>query len=369
MKHHDAIITDVRTAVLRIPLSDEVRDSQSSIDSWWMTVAIVKTDTGITGWGYNSGITPGLKAVKTLIDEVISPKLIGQNAFAVRELWAKVYERPYFLGESGIAFQGIAAVEIALWDIVAKSLEQPLWKVLGESSRERIPAYNTDVGWLSLSANGAAERSRRAIDAGFCGVKIKVGAADLKFDVCRVQQVRRAIGNQPRLLVDANCKWDEHTAAHAVHQLEEYNLHCVEEPLHPFDVLAHARLAEQVDVPLMLGESITSYHLFRDLIAANALGILQPDVLKLGGISSWLAVASLATKHRMPLVPAVWDMMQVQIHLSAIVDDVVMMEYIPWITHVFEQPVKLDNGCLRVPQEPGSGTEIRREALERYAVS
>ena len=87
-------------------------------------VAIVETQNGIIGWGYNAGITPGLKAVKTLIDEAIAPHLIGQDAMNVRELWNQVYVRPYALGEAGIVFQGVAAVEIALWDVIAKARER-----------------------------------------------------------------------------------------------------------------------------------------------------------------------------------------------------------------------------------------------------
>jgi L-alanine-DL-glutamate epimerase-like enolase superfamily enzyme len=118
----------------------------------------------------------------------------------------------------------------------------------------------------------------------------------------------------------------------------------------------------------MVGESITSHHMFRDFIAARAVGILQPDALKLGGISGWLAAAALAPAHGIPLIPAVWDMMQVHVHLCAGVEEVLMMEYIPWILHIFERPVTFEGGFLRVPQEPGIGTEIRADALERYAV-
>ena len=201
--------------------------------------------------------------------------------------------------------------------------------MFGENGRNKIPVYNTDVGWLSFSANEAAERSRRAIDEGFCGVKIKVGS-EPSFDAVRVREVRRAIGGDARLLVDANCKWDERAAFQSMQQLEEYDLHCLEEPLHPFDVAAHSRLAARVGVPLMVGESITSYEMFRDFVLGECSGYFAaPDALKLGGISAWLMAAALASQHALPVIPAVWDMMQVHIHLCAGMQEVLMMEYIP----------------------------------------
>ena len=133
-------INAVKTAVLRIPLAQPVGDSQNMVDSWWLTVAMVETACGIIGWGYNSGISPALKAVKTLIDVAIAPELVGRDAFNVRELWNRTYYDSHFTGESGVSFQGVAAVEIAMWDAVAKCLCQPLCRLLGNSGPPKFPA-------------------------------------------------------------------------------------------------------------------------------------------------------------------------------------------------------------------------------------
>jgi L-alanine-DL-glutamate epimerase-like enolase superfamily enzyme len=138
--------------------------------------------------------------------------------------------------------------------------------------------------------------------------------------------------------------------------------------MHPFDVRGHGQLAAEIDTPLLIGENITSLHLFREYIAAGAVDILQPDALKLGGISTWCETAALAQAHQLPIVPAVWDMMQVHIHLCATAQHVLMLEYIPWLLHIFKAPVRFEDGFLEVSEEPGAGTEIRMDALERYRV-
>jgi L-alanine-DL-glutamate epimerase-like enolase superfamily enzyme len=361
-------ISAVKTAVLRIPLDRPVGDSQNMVDSWWLTVAMVETTRGITGWGYNAGISPALKAVKTLIDEAIAPELVGRDASRVRELWDQSYYHSHFTGESGVAFQGVAAVEIAMWDAIAKSVCQPLWRLLGGSGPPAFPAYNTDVGWLSLSTGQVAEGARRAIDLGFAGVKVKVGAANPSRDYARLKAVRNAIGDQARLMADANCRWDLNTALHWARGAQEFDLFWIEEPLHPFDVRAHAELAKQLVTPVMVGENITSLHMFRDFIAAGAVDILQPDALKLGGISTWCEAAALAQAYGLPIVPAVWDMMQIHIHLCATTQHVLMLEYIPWLQHIFKTPVRFEDGLLQASAEPGAGTEIRIDALEKYGV-
>lgn len=362
-------IRSIKTAVLRVPLSRPVGDSQNLVESWWLLVVTVETDAGITGWGYNAGIGPALKAVKVLIDEAIAPHLVGEDPFLVNELWQRYYYKPHFTGEMGVSFQGVAAVEIALWDAIAKYLGQPLWRLLGAAGPRRTPAYTTDAGWLSLPLSELVERARRAVDEGFAGVKIKVGSEDPALDYRRVEAVRAAVGVRPRLMIDANCRWDLNTALKWGRRMEALDLSWLEEPLDAFDIPGHAALAAGLTLPVMIGESITSLHMFRDYVAARAVDILQPDALKLGGISAWREAACLARIQHLPVVPAVWDMMQVNAHLCATIPHALMTEYIPWILHIFKVPVRFKDGFLLAPDEPGIGTEIKPEAMERYAVS
>jgi L-alanine-DL-glutamate epimerase-like enolase superfamily enzyme len=152
-------------------------------------------------------------------------------------------------------------------------------------------------------------------------------------------------------------------------RLEEFDIFWMEEPLHPFDVKGCAQLAAVVRTPLAVGENIYSLHMWRDFFEQKAVGIVQADALKLGGITTWLEVAALAHAYELPVVPAAWDMMQMNVHLCAAIPHALMVEYIPWISNVFVHPVQFGDGYLRVPEEPGAGTEIKAEALEKFRVA
>ena len=149
--------------------------------------------------------------------------------------------------------------------------------------------------------------------------------------------------------------------------------HCtmvtIEEPLHPFDVQAHAALARAIDVPILAGETIYDLRMFRDFMTAGALSIAQPDVLKLGGIAGWMEAAALARAFGLPVVPAGFNLMQLDAHLMAAIPHGLMMEYIPWLGPIFECPVRVEGGHALVPREPGAGTAISAEAIARYAMT
>jgi L-alanine-DL-glutamate epimerase-like enolase superfamily enzyme len=167
-------------------------------------------------------------------------------------------------------------------------------------------------------------------------------------------------------MVDANGRWDFTTARRAIDALAEFDIYWFEEPVHPFDVAAHAALAQATNVPILAGETMYDLRMFRDFMVARAIGIAQPDVLKLGGITGWLEVAALARAFGLPVVPAAHNMMQLDVQLMAAIPHGLMLEHIPWLTPVFERPVRIERGHALVPQEPGAGTDVRAEAITQF---
>ncbi|HEX4485049.1 MAG TPA: mandelate racemase/muconate lactonizing enzyme family protein [Terriglobales bacterium] len=362
-------ITKVETAVLEVPLDVPIADAQSRLDKWGLLYVQIHTDEGITGCGYNSNTGAGARSLKTLMDYDIAPQLIGRDVFMVKRIWEEIYLRTHFTGVTGVSVQGLAAPEIAMWDAIAKRLQQPLWKILGGYESSQLPTYNTDGGWLSLSQSELVERMRRLADQGWHGMKMKVGGPDPAVDYERVGAVRKAIGPGVKLMVDANTNWDVPTAIKWTRRLADFDIFWMEEPVHPFDVGGNAQVARAVETPLALGENIHSVHMWRDMFEQRAVGIVQADALKLGGISSWLQVAWMAHAYSLPVVPSVWDMMQLNVHLCASIPNAFKVEFIPWISKIFLRPVEFVDGYLKVPQEPGAGTEISPSALEKYRVA
>ena len=263
----------------------------------------------------------------------------------------------------------LSAVDLALWDIKAKAAAEPLWHLLGGSSEKKVEAYNTDCGWLDRPKGKLVEDCRRMIEEeGFSAVKIKVGKPDPNEDFVRVKAVRKGIGSKPRLMVDANAKWNLPTAIACCSRFAEFDITWFEEPLWHDDVTGHAKLADRIEVPLALGELLYNLDQFREFVLAGAVHYLQPDATRCGGITGLLEVADLGLAHSQPVSPHHGDMMQAQLHAVIAHPACTQLEFIPWALHCFEEPADVRDGFYRVPQNPGAGTTLTREALEKYGV-
>jgi L-alanine-DL-glutamate epimerase-like enolase superfamily enzyme len=343
------------------------------VTHWGVCGVVLHTDAGLRGYGYTG--THAHRECDQLITDCIarvySPLLRGESIHDVQRLWQKLYRFPpaQWVGRAGITQLALAAVDIALWDLKAKACGLPLWRLLGGAKPDGIPAYNTDGGWLSLSKQQLADNSRRIVEEeGFRGFKMKVGLPNTRQDVERVEAVRRVIGPDIRLMVDANGCYDLPTAIELGRHLEDVEVAWFEEPLWYDDVEGHQRLAESIRVPIALGEQLYSLDAFNAFLSAKAVHYLQPDGTRLGGITECWRVADLARAHRLPVAPHAGDMTQVHLQLALAHPDCVTLEYIPWTLECFVEPVVVADGRFVAPQLPGAGTELRADAVERFGV-
>ena len=363
-------ITKVEGFIVQVPIPRPIRDSIHYVPVWGVPGARITTDDGITGTGYTGTHARGDDLIKSAIERHYRPVLLGRDPFHVKQIWQDLYMGPLrWVGRAGISQMAQAAIDIALWDIIAKAQEQPLWRVLGAAKTGPIPTYNTDAGWLNWTEEELIDDIRRLVDQGWHAVKIKVGKPSQQEDVGRVAAVRRAIGDDIELMVDANTLWDLNTAMTTGHLLEPFRLKWLEEPLHPDDISGHARLAHATRIPLAIGESIYSKYTFREYMAQGAAGYVQVDVTRVGGITEWLDVAATAATFGLPVIPHHGDMMQVHQHVVAATRNAPMLEYIPWILELFEDPVDVREGMLYLPDRPGASTSMRADAFERYRVA
>jgi len=361
-------IVQARSYLLEVPVPVLRIDSQSDIAAWNVLAVELVSRSGIHGWGYQCGFGPVMRATRVLLDQGILPRLVGLDARSHRTWWRQVQMERHHLGLSGPAMQGVSAPEVAAWDMMSKAAGLPLWALLGGRVRDRVPCYNTNVGWLGFTRQELLDNVHAAVDAGFVGVKIKIGLDDFGDDMSRLEIVRASVGDDLLIAVDVNNRWDLHKALVCAPYLIDVDSAWLEEPLHPFDVAGHAELAAAIETPLLHGENIYDPLMFRDMLNAGALDIPQPSEMKLGGISRWLEVATMARIAGRRIVPAGWTMMQTDQHLAAVTPHCWMIEYIPWILDIFEEPARFEDGVIVVPDTPGASTTIKQEALERYAV-
>ena len=235
-------ITAVEPFLLNVPVTGEhIADSMHSLTHWGMPGVVIRTDSGLCGYGY-TGTHAHLGSDLLITDcifRVYAPLLLGASIHDVLALWKRMYHFPpaQWVGRAGITQLALAAVDIALWDLKAKAAGLPLWRLMGGSRPEGIPAYNTDGGWLSLSKDQLVDNCRRSVEEhGFQGVKVKVGLPSAHEDIERVQAVRRAIGPKVQLMVDANGRCDLPSAIELGRHFEEFEVAWFEEPMWYDDV-------------------------------------------------------------------------------------------------------------------------------------
>lgn len=363
-------IVKVEPFILHVPVTgSHIADSTHSITHWGVVGARLSVEDGTQGYGFTG--THAHLASDQLITQCIktclAPLLIGQDAQDIEGLWLRIARQPalQWVGRAGITTLAHAAIDTALWDLRAKALGLPLWQVLGGAVRERVRAYNTDIGWLSLPDQALLDGARRAVDEGFTGIKIKVGST-VERDLKRLKAVRKAIGDDVTLAVDGNGKWDLTEAMRFCQGAQECQVYWFEEPLWYDAVRVHAGLARATSIPVALGEQLYSVDAFAEFIAQGAVHWLQPDVTRMAGVTEVLRVIELASAHRLPVAPHAGDMSQVHQHLNFSRHACAVLEYIPWIRHCFEEPMTVVDGYVVRPQQPGAATTPLENAWERY---
>jgi L-alanine-DL-glutamate epimerase-like enolase superfamily enzyme len=366
-------IARVDSCILHLPLPNKsISDSMHSITHWGVVAARIEMDNGVVGWGFTGthAHLPSDRLIAACIADVYGPLLIGREAREHRQLWRDIdrFSPVQWVGRAGIAKLAHAAIDSALWDALAKAAGVPLWSLLGGAPRS-IPAYNTDVGWLSIPDDALVAGARRAVDAGFVGVKIKVGSDDIRHDARRVAAVRDAIGAGPMLAIDGNGRWDLPTCQRFCRLVEPLDIFWFEEPLWYDDVTSHVRLAEQTTIPVALGEQLYSLDAFRAFVESGGVHWLQPDTTRVGGVTEFLQVADLGLAFRLPVAAHAGDMGQIHQHLTIAHPALTIMEYIPWIAEHFEDPARVRDGHFVCPERPGASTTPTEAALRRFRVS
>lgn len=365
-------IKTIDSFILHLPLPGKsASDSTHSITHWGVVGARIETSDGIVGWGFTGTHAHAAtdRLIARCVEDVYGPLLVGRDAEEFTQIWHDLAYHPpvQWVGRAGITQLALAAIDTALWDLRAKAASRPLWALLGGQSQP-IPAYNTDIGWLSFDQTALVEGARQAVDEGFGGIKIKVGHDLPSTDLRRIEAVRNAIPTDVTLAIDGNGKWNLPTCIRFCQMAEPFDIFWFEEPLWYDDVGSHEQLAQATTIPLALGEQLYSLDAFQAFTRANAIHWLQPDITRLGGVTEFVRVADLALAHRLPVAAHAGDMSQVHRHLTISHPAASILEYIPWIAHHFEDPATVKDGAFLCPEQPGAGTTPTLSALRDFKI-
>lgn len=368
-------ITDVKSAVLSIPLQTPTAFATTLVTAREHVVAWVETDQGVQGLGFTIGGRYAGEGhlIHTAIQHNLKHLIIGEKPFAVERLWKRMFETTLLMGRRGAMMRALSALDIAMWDIMAKVAGQPLYHLLG-GYRDQVPAYASGGYYREgKGLDGLAAEMSRYMDMGFTSVKMKIGRLSPREDAERVRVAREVVGPDVQLAVDANNAWsDAASAIRAARMMEKYDLWWLEEPVMPDNMPASAEIAAALDVPVATGEVEATRWGFRELLDRRAADILQPDATVAGGVTEWMRIAHMAAGWDVPIAPH-W-MANLHVHLLAAVPNGLTVEFFVLDEDVFNfermvrEPLRPENGLLQVPQRPGHGVELDDQALARFQI-
>ncbi|MBB4710893.1 L-fuconate dehydratase [Streptomyces luteogriseus] len=421
-----ARITAVDTHDIRFPTSRELdgSDAMNPDPDYSAAYVVLRTDAadGHEGHGFAFTIGRG-NEVQVAAIEALSGHLVGRDLDALcadpstlnRDLIGDSQLR--WLGpEKGVMHMAIGAVVNAVWDLAAKRAGLPLWRLLAEADPEWIvrqvdfryltdaltpeealtllrrgrpgagertarllesgyPAYTTSPGWLGYDDEKLTRLAAEAVADGFRQIKLKVGA-DLDDDIRRCRVARSVIGPDVRMAVDANQRWDVDEAIRWTKALAEFDPYWIEEPTSPDDILGHAAIRRAVaPVKVASGEHVQNRIVFKQLLQAGALDIVQIDAARVGGVPENLAILLLAAKFGVPVCPhaggvGLCELVQHlsmfdYVALTGTTEDRVI-EYVDHLHDHFLDPVVIREGRYTAPTAPGFSAAMRPESLARY---
>jgi L-alanine-DL-glutamate epimerase-like enolase superfamily enzyme len=373
-----------------IPEAKQHTTDFGRIASFDSTLVRVETEGGLTGYGEAKaavGSAGTNAALVTCIEQELAPLIQGEDARDISRLWDVMYNgsRAHFaiarghafpiLGRRGLAVAGLAGIDIALWDILGKSLGVPVWRLLGGRRQARMPAYASG-GWAP--ADRIAVELKRFIERGdFKAVKMRVGAGDgtLAHSIARVRAARDGLGEAVDIMCDAHGTWTVAEAKRFCREVAACNIGWLEEPVSADDKRGQAEIRAATDIPIASGESEFTRFDFRDLVELRAVDILQPDLSIAGGITEALRIEALASAHQLRFAPHLWGgalTFAAGLHVAAVASSGFILEYSlganPMLHELALEDFPVVDGHVEIPERPGLGVTVDEDFVARHRV-
>ena len=323
-----------------------------------MVLVDIFTDEGITGRSYVRCYTPTALVPLAQLIANLEPLLLGRAADP-QSADATLQRHFRLLGPQGLTGIAMAAIDMALWDILAKARSVPLVELLG-GTRTAVAAY---ASLRTMSPHAAALEAHELRESGFDAIKVKIGRGTLADDLETIREVRSAIGSDAKLLVDYNQCLTVAEALERGRVLDEQGVYWIEEPTRADDFAGHAHISKALRTPVQLGENWWGVHDMEKSIAAEASDHVMFDVMKLGGVTGWLAAAALAQTAELPASSHTFP--EYSVHLLAVTPTAHYLEYLDHAGPLLLDPIAVHNGFAVPPNRPGAGIEWNEERIAR----
>ena len=378
-------ITNVDVFQLRVPLDQPFGWSQGRNSERRAGLVRITTDDGIEGWGEGS-----VGPAAAVVDEVLAPVVRGQDPMQRVRLWQRMYHALYNDNVAeGYGGMALSAVDIALWDLVGKATGLPVAELLGGRVRDKVAVYATGLYYTDGEfPDRLLEEARGYVEAGFKGMKTKVGGLSVRDDSARVAAIRDTIGPDIHLMADANQAYNAATAIRMGEHLAEQGVLWFEEPVSAGDVDGYLQVKAALPMAIAGGENLRTRYEFKEFFARRAFDIAQPDVMHVGGITEMRNVGVTANMFGIQVNPHVWGspvMIAATLHVAATLppcptahrtepyaqDPVMEFDRTPNVIReeICKEAFDQRDGFIDVPTAPGLGIEIDMSAIERFSTA
>ncbi len=378
-------IKDVARHLITTPLETPVYFTQGYVFQGSSVMGEVIASDGTSGFG--ECLCHGMQApqiAQAFLENCYKPRIIGESIYNIEVIWEKLYNISRPFGQQGAAVNALSGIDIALWDLLGKTTNQPISNLLGGRFRESVMPYATGFyreDQKTYPKDGVTE-AKGYVEMGFRAMKLKCGFG-VEEDIAYIKAVREAIGYDIKLMADFNCAYSQGVARRILKECEDCKLEFFEELLAPEDLQGYAAIRNTTSSYVVAGENIFGKQSLKNWLQAGALDIYQPDLCSSGGFTELKKLTALAQSYNTPIIPHVWGS---GIGLAASLQFVAtlpstplsafpvepMLEYDrsshPFRTELINGEITMADGMVAIPNKPGIGVSVNRQILEQYKV-
>ena len=344
------------------PMKLPLQTSTGAISIAPLVLIDLETNAGIVGRSYLFAVTrANLKPIVALVEAM--GELIAGDLLSPFNIEKKLRQKYTLLGVHNIVLFAMSGIDMAAWDAVALSLQQPLVSVLGGRPRP-VRAYNSKgLGVMSLPK--LTKEADGLIAEGFSALKIRVGRPNAKDDIAAVRAVRKTVGDDVTLMCDFNQALSVNEAIRRGRMLDDEGLVWIEEPTRADDFEGNRRIADALETPVQIGENFMGPEQMAQALREGACDFVMPDVQRIGGVTGWMRAAALAQGAGVEMSSHLFP--EVSCHLLAVTPTCHWLEYVDWAAPILREPLMVKDSHVQIPDRPGTGIEWDEKAVKKYA--
>jgi mandelate racemase len=355
-------IREIRVRAVAVPMKRPLQTSIALVNVAALLLLDLETDAGIVGRSYLFAVgRHNLAPLASLVEAMAG--MVKGDAVAPYEIERKLRAKYSLLGVHNIVLFAISGIDMAAWDALGQSLDQPLVQLLGGAPRP-VPAYNSNgLGLLPLK--DLAREATELVDEGFRAVKLRVGRPTGKEDLEALRLVKKAVGPDVTLMVDFNQALSVAEALARGRMIDdEGGVLWIEEPIRADDFSGCMKIKEEIRTPIQIGENFMGPEQMAQALAAGACDYVMPDAERIGGVTGWMRAAALAQAAGLEMSSHLFP--EVSAHLLAVTPTAHWLEYVDWANPILETPCSLHEGNIIIPTTPGIGMTWNEDAVRRY---